>query len=87
MTASTSQHPGRSAEASQIQWAYTISSTGLFGADYIQRPANTLNYFDFTTALEFTLASGDKIQVTLYVYYYDQAEGSHALSGTCLCSA
>lgn len=74
-------------QTSQIQWTYTISSTGLFGADYVQRPANTLNYFDFTTALEFTLATSDKINVTVYIYYYDSAEGSHALSGTCLCSA
>jgi hypothetical protein len=74
-------------QTSQIQWTYTISNTGLFGADYIQRPANTLNYFDFTTAIEFTLATGDKINVELYIYYYDSAEGSHALSGTCLCSA
>ena len=73
-------------QASQIMWTYTVSST-LYGADYIQLPPNTLNKFDFTTAVQFTLASGNKILITLDIYYLDSTGASQVLSDTILCSA
>jgi len=73
-------------QASQIQWTYTVSST-LFGADYIQLPPNTLNKFDFTTAVQFTMSSGMKILITLNIYYLDSTGASQVLSDTVLCSA
>ena len=57
----------------QIKWTYTISST-LYGADYIKLPVNSLNKFEFTTAVELDLASDDVIQFTLYLYYFDATE-------------
>ena len=73
-------------QTSQIQWTYTVSAT-LFGANYLQLPANTLNHFDFTTAAQFTMSTGMKILITLNIYYLDSAGASQVLTGTCLCSA
>jgi hypothetical protein len=73
-------------QTSQIQWTYTIN-TVLFGADYVTRPVNTLNYFDFTTALKFSLASSDKILITVDVYYLTTTGTIAVLTGTVLCSA
>ena len=73
-------------QTSQIQWTYTVSSI-LFGADYVQLPPNTLNKFDFTTAVQFTMSSGMKILITLNIYYLDASGANQILTGTVLLSA
>ena len=73
-------------QSDQIQWTYTVSST-LFGADYVQLPPNTLNRFDFTTAVQLKLASDTVINLTLDIYYLDASGASQILTGTVLLSA
>jgi len=60
----------------QIKWTYTISNNILYGCDYIKRPVNDPNEHKFTAALEFNLASGDVIQMTLTVYQLSAGEAS-----------
>lgn len=54
--------------ASDIRYTYTISNN-FDGALYLKHPANTQNRYDMTLGLEYTLSSGDDIQITLTVYY------------------
>ena len=70
----------------QIKWTYAISNT-LYGADYITLPVNSLNKFEFTTAVEVDLASGDVIQFTLYLYYFDATESLQSVSDSVIVSA
>ena len=72
--------------SNQIKWTYTISTT-LYGADYIKRPVNALNKYEFTTAVELDLASGDVLQFTLYIYYFDATESLQSLSDSVIVSA
>jgi len=60
----------------QIKWTYTVSNNILYGTNYIERPVNDPNEQQFTTALEFNLASGDVIQMTLSVYQLTAGEAS-----------
>jgi len=72
--------------SNQIKWTYTISST-LYGADYITLPVNSLNKFEFTTAVELDLATNDVIQFTLYLYYFDATESLQSVSDSVIVSA
>jgi hypothetical protein len=72
--------------SNQIKWTYTISNT-LYGADYIKLPVNSLNKFEFTTAVELDLASGDVLQFTLYLYYFDPTESLQSVSDSAVVSA
>jgi len=72
--------------SNQIKWTYTISNT-LYGADYITLPVNSLNKFEFTTAVELDLASNDVIQFTLYLYYFDATESLQSVSDSVIVSA
>jgi hypothetical protein len=71
---------------SSIKWTYTISNT-LYGADYIKLPVNSLNKFEFTTAVELDLASGDVLQFTLTVYQFDATESQVSDSDSVIVSA
>jgi len=68
---------------SSIKWTYDISIL-LYGADYLQVPANTLNKQEFTTAFELDLSdtASDVVGVTLYLYYLDNLEGQKSNSDT-----
>ena len=72
--------------SNQIKWTYTISNS-LYGADYIKLPVNSLNKFEFTTTVELDLASGDTIQFTLYLYYFDATESLQSVSDSVTVSA
>ena len=82
--------PGSSFEqdvqTTQTKWTYKISNE-FYGADYLTYPANSLNKQDFTAAIQFTLASGNKINLTLYVYYLDGSESMQSINDAVLCSA
>jgi hypothetical protein len=54
--------------SSDYRYVYTIS-TSFDGALYLKYPANSQNRFDMTLSLEYTLADGDDILITLTVYY------------------
>ena len=72
--------------SNQIKWTYTISNT-LYGANYIKLPVNSLNKFEFTTAVQLDLASNDVIQFTLYLYYFDATESLQSVSDSVNVSA
>jgi hypothetical protein len=71
---------------SSIKWTYDISSL-LYGADYLQVPSNTLNKQEYTTCVDFDLASGDIIRMTLYLYYLDNVESQQSINDYVDCSA
>jgi len=71
---------------SSIKWTYTISNT-LYGADYLKLPVNSMNKFEFTTAVELDLASGDILQFTLTVYQLDSEESQVSDSDSVVVSA
>jgi len=71
---------------SSIKWTYTISNL-LYGADYIKLPVNTMNKFEFTTAVELDLASGDVLQFTLTIYHLDPTESQQSASDSVNVSA
>ncbi|MBC8223708.1 hypothetical protein H8E65_03905 [Candidatus Bathyarchaeota archaeon] len=60
----------------QIKWTYTISNNVLYGCNLIERPVNSPNEHQFTTALEFNLATNDVIQMTLAIYQLTAGEAS-----------
>jgi len=68
-------------QSNQIVWTYTIG-TSLYGADYITRPVNTLNYFDFTTAVTLHMASSQVDSIVTKVYYLDPASATSVLTAT-----
>ena len=72
--------------SNQIKWTYEISNT-LYGSDYIKLPVNSLNKFEFTTAVELDLATNDVLQFTLYIYYFDASESLQSVSDSVIISA
>jgi hypothetical protein len=72
----------QSATASDVRYTLTFSNE-FDGAHYVKHPANALNEYDMTLALEFTLSSGDDILVTLTAYYFvAQTEASSSTNDT-----
>jgi len=55
-------------QATQTVYTYTITNANLYGADYLTRPVNDKNQFDFTCAMELTLGASVSDNVTLKVY-------------------
>jgi len=67
--------------SSEIKWTYSISNL-LYGADYIKLPVNTMNKFEWTTAVEIDLDTGDEITLKITVYYLDSTETLQTLEDT-----
>ena len=70
----------------ETKWTYAVSKT-LYGADYVKLPVGTNNKFDWTVSVQFNLASGDFINLTLTVYYFDGAEALKSTTDTVKFSA
>jgi hypothetical protein len=55
-------------QATQTVYTYTITNSNLYGADYLTRPVNDKNEFDFTAAMSLTMTSGQVLTASLKVY-------------------
>lgn len=65
--------------STETRWTYTISNL-LLNADYVKLPVNTMNKFDLTTTVEVDLATGNKLDFTLTLYYLDATESLQSTS-------